>query len=43
MTKTILARRAGLDPKVAITPANSICFHMLQRTLPAGFITPCLR
>jgi bifunctional non-homologous end joining protein LigD len=22
--------------------ANRICFHMLQRTLPAGFIAPCL-
>src|SRR5262245_33894000 len=21
---------------------NSICFHMLQRTVPAGFIAPCL-
>src|SRR5262249_57533239 len=21
---------------------NSICFNMLQRTLPAGFIAPCL-
>ena len=23
-------------------PPNSICFRMLQRTLPAGFIAPCL-
>jgi ATP-dependent DNA ligase len=38
MTKTILAKQQRLDSSLP----NSICFHMLQRTLPAGFIAPCL-
>jgi hypothetical protein len=38
MTKTILAKQQRLDSSLP----NSICFRMLQRTLPAGFIAPCL-
>jgi bifunctional non-homologous end joining protein LigD len=38
MTKTILAKQQRLDSPLP----NSICFRMLQRTLPAWFIAPCL-
>src|SRR5947209_18380431 len=34
-------RRVRLG-SVAFTPAQFYLFHMLQRTLPAGFIAPCL-
>jgi len=37
------SKKTALDSKVAITPAQFYLFHMLQRTLPAGFIAPCLR
>jgi hypothetical protein len=37
-----LAKKAGLDAKFAITVAQIYVFRMLQRTLPAGFIAPCL-
>ena len=32
----------AFDDEVALTVAQLYLVHMLQRTLPAGFITPCL-
>jgi ATP-dependent DNA ligase len=34
--------QAAAQIELQSPPANSICFQMLQRTLPAGFIPPCL-
>jgi ATP-dependent DNA ligase len=43
MTKTIPSKKKrALTLKLQSPLPNSICFHMLQRTLPAGFIAPCL-
>ena len=36
------AQTHTLSAVVAITPAQFYLCHMLQRTLPAGFIAPCL-
>jgi hypothetical protein len=32
----------AFDGEVAITVARFYVFHMFERTLPAGFIEPCL-
>jgi hypothetical protein len=32
----------AFDDEVALTVAQLYFIHMLQRTLPAGFIAPCL-
>ena len=32
----------AFDDEVALTVAPFYLIHMLQRTLPAGFIAPCL-
>jgi hypothetical protein len=43
MTKTTLSKKMrAFDGEVATTVARFYLFHMLQRTLPAGFIAPCL-
>jgi hypothetical protein len=43
MTKTILAKEAVFEScKVASTVALFYLVHMLQRTLPGGFIAPAL-
>ena len=42
MTKTILAKKRALTLKLQSPLPNSIYSNMLQRTLPAGFIAPCL-
>jgi hypothetical protein len=34
--------QAAAQTELQSPPANSICFRMLQRTFPAGFIAPCL-
>src|SRR5215813_12583024 len=41
--KTTLSKKRGaFDDEVALTVAPFYLVHMLQRTLPAGFIAPCL-
>jgi len=43
MTETTLTKNADSEPvKLQLWLANSILVHMSQRTLPAGFIAPCL-
>ena len=43
MTETTLSKKCvRLMVKVAIAVAQLYLVHMLQRTLPAGFIAPCL-
>jgi hypothetical protein len=42
MTKIILEKKAAPTVEVAFTVAPFYLVHMLQRTLPAGFIAPCL-
>jgi bifunctional non-homologous end joining protein LigD len=40
--KTLNKKMRAFDDEVALTVAQLYLVHMLQRTLPAGFITPCL-
>jgi ABC transporter substrate binding protein len=43
MAKTTLNKKMrAFDDEVALTVAPFYLVHMLQRTLPAGFIAPCL-
>jgi bifunctional non-homologous end joining protein LigD len=42
MTKANPSKKAALTLKLQSSLPNSICLRMLQRTLPAGFIAPCL-
>jgi len=43
MTETTLSKQMrAFDGEVAIAVAQLYLVHMLQRTLPAGFIAPCL-
>jgi len=43
MAETTLNRKMrAFDDEVALTDAPFYLVHMLQRTLPAGFIAPCL-
>jgi bifunctional non-homologous end joining protein LigD len=39
---TLNKKMRAFDDEVALTVAQLYLVHMLQRTLPAGFITPCL-
>jgi len=43
MAETTLSKKMrAFDDEVALTVAPFYLVHMLQRTLPAGFIAPCL-
>jgi hypothetical protein len=43
MADTILSKKMrAFDDEVALTIAQLYLVRMLQRTLPAGFIAPCL-
>jgi hypothetical protein len=43
MAETTLNKKMrAFDDEVALTIAPFYLVHMLQRTLPAGFIAPCL-
>jgi ATP-dependent DNA ligase len=42
MADTIVAKKRALTLKLQSPLPNSIRFRMLQRTVPAGFIAPCL-
>jgi len=43
MTKTTLNKKMRVfDGEIAIAAAQLYLAHMLQRTLPVGFIVPCL-
>ena len=43
MAETTLSKKMrAFDDEVALTVAPFYLIHMLQRTLPAGFIAPCL-
>ena len=43
MAETTLSKKMrAFDGEVAIAIAQLYLVHMLQRTLPAGFIAPCL-
>jgi hypothetical protein len=39
---TLNEKMRAFDDEVALTVAPFYLVHMLQRTLPAGFIAPCL-
>ena len=39
---TLNKKMRAFDDEVALTVAQLYLVHMLQRTLPAGFIAPCL-
>ena len=42
VTETTLSKKRAFDGEVAIAVAQLNLVRMLQRTLPAGFIAPCL-
>src|SRR5262249_15651933 len=42
MAETTLNKKNAFDDEVALTVAPFYLIHMLQRTFPARFITPCL-